>query len=135
MEEANPGTTCYLKVGADNKFEALYITLKQQVNMVRSAMHISSLDGGHLKNGLYGTYQVLCISTYDGENELCILGFALVPSENSLSYDELLEHFLKHTEAEEWMKAKGSIIITDRGTAITSSINRLISQRLPDSFF
>ena len=64
----------------------MYVVFKQQSDATASCMHVTSMDGGHLKHPLWGNYQVLVLSTYIGENNLTPLAFAIAPGENSLSY-------------------------------------------------
>ena len=131
MKESNPGSRIKVDLDEDGNFKALYMCMQQQSDMTHSCMHISSLDGGHLKNILWGNYVVLLICSYDGENELCVLAMAIVRGETKVGYETLLDFFLDDPQCSEWMSREDSIIITDRGTAIVSAINEIIRRKLP----
>ena len=131
MKLRNPGSKTIIIRDKDGNFVGLAMCLIQQLLMARHCMNVSSVDAGHLRSPLWGKHKIMAMGSYDGENKLCPLVFAIVPSESIAYYDEMINLLLSDEEVHTKMSEEQHIFITDRGPAVLASINNIKMKRLP----
>ncbi len=55
-----------------------------------------SLDAGHLKYELWCKYQLMIVSSTDGENRNILLAFSLVPTEDGEIFIWMIKQMIEH---------------------------------------
>ncbi len=111
-------------------FGRLALMFKSQVNMVKGAKPVISLDAGFMKNVQWGSYQVMVCAGQDGNNRDLIFAIALVPVESESNYKFLLDTMKRDPEMKAFLEQPGLIVTTDRKKGLMNAVKKL----LPASF-
>eukprot|EP01034_Spumella_vulgaris_P027071 gene27071-33741_t len=122
VKDQNPGScfTLHTKTvinpdGSESKqFVRLFAMLKQQAVCASYCKPVMSLDGGFMKTTLWGKYQVLATAVSDGEGRDVVVSLALVPVENKVNYEWVMDGHNSIPEMEEFTNQIGLVVTTDR---------------------
>lgn len=129
----NPGSVFSYQVVVDEngntRFGRFALVLKAEINITRAAKPIISLDGGYMKHGLWGSYQVLVCGTQDGEGRDCSIGIALCPEESAESYGFFLKTMKKDPQLKAFLEKKGLVVTSDRAKGLMKTVKK----HLPNS--
>jgi hypothetical protein len=130
----NPGSVFSYQIHRDvdgnSRFGRFAIVFKPEINMAIAAKPIISLDGGYMKHGLWGSYQVLVCGTQDGEGRDCSIGMALCPEESERSYGFFLKTMKKDPLLKEFLCQKGLVVTSDRAKGLLKTVQK----HLPNSY-
>lgn len=130
----NSGSQCEYEVAVDadgnTRFGRLALILKSEINVAVGAKPIISLDGGFMKHGLWGSYQILVCGTQDGEGRDCSLGFALCPVESEQNYSFFINTMKKSPALKDFLDQKGLVVTSDRCKGLLNTV----TNNLPNSY-
>lgn len=131
LKESNPGSIIVLQTldvqepdggRLERRFYRLLCVLGACIETSRFCKPVLSLDAGALKHISWAGYNVMVCSMQDGENRDCILGFAIVPSEDEANYRWILQNMKQNDTLNEVFKQPGFVVITDRAKGLLNAV-------------
>ncbi|XP_062086110.1 uncharacterized protein LOC133792211 [Humulus lupulus] len=114
--QANPGTVTHLLTNNEDRFKYLYIAFSNSIKGWRYLSPIIVVDGTFLKNAHGGT--LFSSSTLDSNNNIFVLAFGIVDSENDNSW---LWFFSKPRDT--YGEPEGLAIVSDRHKTIENAVH------------
>ncbi|XP_062103863.1 uncharacterized protein LOC133814976 [Humulus lupulus] len=116
LKQANPGTITHLLLDKEDRFKYLYITFSNSIKGCRYLRPIIVVDGTFLKNAHGGT--LFSASTLDSNNNIFVLAFGIVDSENDNSW---LWFFSKLRDI--YGEPEGLAIVFDKHKSIDNAVH------------
>lgn len=86
-------------------------------------MQAFSLDGAHLTGSFNGV--ILTITTTDANNKINICAFAVVPRENSESYEYLLTQAMRSKRMETFLNNETTTCFTDGQNEVNAAVKKV----------
>lgn len=131
LKETNPGSIIVLQTldvqqqeesRLERRFYRLLCVLGACIETARFCKPVMSLDAGALKHISWAGYHVMVCAMQDGENRDCIIGFAIVPSEDEENYRWMLQNMKQDDKLKDVFEQPDLVVITDRAKGLINAV-------------